>query len=52
MRFYEYESKLLLGKQGVPLPKGSKVAQTAAEAKAIASEIGVAVVLKSMVLLL
>src|SRR6185369_4547538 len=50
MRFYEFESKRLFGKLGVPLPKGSKVATTAADAKAIADEIGGPVVLKSQVL--
>src|SRR6185436_3901022 len=50
MRFYEFESKRLFGKLGVPLPKGSKVAATPAEAKAIAAEIGGPTVLKSQVL--
>jgi len=50
MRFYEYESKQLFGKHGIPLSKGSKVAKTAAEARQIASEIGGPVVLKSQVL--
>jgi len=50
MRFYEYESKRLFGKHGIALPTGSKVAQTAAEAKQIAAEIGGPVVLKSQVL--
>ncbi len=50
MRFYEFESKRLFGKLGIPLPKGSKVAATPAEAKAIAAEIGGPTVLKSQVL--
>ncbi len=50
MRFYEYESKALLAKHGFPLPKGSKVAHTPAEAEAIAREIGGPLVLKSQVL--
>ena len=50
MRFYEFESKRLLGKHGVPLPKGSRVARTAEEASAIAAEIADPVVLKSQVL--
>jgi succinyl-CoA synthetase beta subunit/citryl-CoA synthetase large subunit len=50
VRFYEFESKALLAKQGLPLPPGSRVAETAAEAKAIAREISGPVVLKSQVL--
>ncbi|MBI1816223.1 MAG: acetate--CoA ligase family protein [Deltaproteobacteria bacterium] len=50
MRFYEYESKRLFGKHGVPLPTGSKVAHTPQEASAIAAEIAGPVVLKSQVL--
>jgi succinyl-CoA synthetase beta subunit/citryl-CoA synthetase large subunit len=49
MRFYEYEAKALFARHGTPLLKG-RVAKTAAEAKAIAAEIGGAVVLKSQVL--
>ncbi len=49
MRFYEYEAKALFARHGTPLLKG-RVAKTAAEAKAIAAEIGRAVVLKSQVL--
>ncbi|MFH1484854.1 MAG: ATP-grasp domain-containing protein [Chloroflexota bacterium] len=49
MRFYEYEAKALLGKQGIPVPKQGS-AKTAAEAGKIASEIGFPVVLKSQVL--
>jgi len=50
MRFYEFESKALLAKQGLPLPAGSRIARTAAEAGAIAGEIEGPVVLKSQVL--
>jgi len=50
MRFYEYESKQLFGKHGIPLSKGSKVAKTAEDARTIAAEIGGPVVLKSQVL--
>ena len=28
MRFYEFESKQLFGKHGIPLPKGSRVAHS------------------------
>jgi succinyl-CoA synthetase beta subunit/citryl-CoA synthetase large subunit len=49
MRFYEYEAKALFARHGVPLLKG-RVARTAAEAKAIAAEIGGPLVLKSQVL--
>jgi succinyl-CoA synthetase beta subunit/citryl-CoA synthetase large subunit len=50
MRFYEFESKHLFGEHGIPLPTGSKVAHSAAEAEAIARDIGGPVVLKSQVL--
>ncbi|MBM4246679.1 MAG: hypothetical protein FJ148_23280 [Deltaproteobacteria bacterium] len=50
MRFYEYESKQLFGKHGIPLPTGSKVAKTPDEATAIAREVAGPVVLKSQVL--
>ncbi|MBI4498047.1 MAG: acetate--CoA ligase family protein [Chloroflexi bacterium] len=49
MRFYEYEAKKLLGKQGIPLPK-SGTATTPEEAAKVAQEIGGPVVLKSQVL--
>src|SRR5947207_8284494 len=49
MRFYEYEAKALFGRHGAPLPKG-RVAKTPAEAKAIATELGGPLVLKSQVL--
>jgi succinyl-CoA synthetase beta subunit/citryl-CoA synthetase large subunit len=50
LRFYEYESKLLFGKHGIPLPKGSQVARSAEQAAQIARSIGGPVVLKSQVL--
>ncbi len=50
MRFYEFESKRLFGKHGVPLPRGSRVAHSPEEASAIAAEVGGPVVLKSQVL--
>ena len=50
MRFYEFESKRLFGKYGIPLPTGSKVARTPDEARAITEEINGPVVLKSQVL--
>jgi succinyl-CoA synthetase beta subunit/citryl-CoA synthetase large subunit len=50
MRFYEYESKQLFGSYGIPLPKGSRVAKSGAEAAAIAREVAGPVVLKSQVL--
>ena len=50
MRLYEHESKALFGKHGIPLPAGSRVAKSSAEARAIAAEIGGPSVLKSLVL--
>ena len=50
LRFYEFESKQLFAKRGIPLPKGSQVARTAHEAGRIAADIGGATVLKSQVL--
>jgi succinyl-CoA synthetase beta subunit len=49
MRFYEYESKALFAKRGLPLAK-SRVATSAGEARAAAQAIGCPVVLKSQVL--
>src|SRR5688500_1243924 len=49
MRFYEYESKALFAKRGMPLGK-SRVVNGAAEAKSAAAEIGGPVVVKSQVL--
>ncbi|MDA0269972.1 MAG: acetate--CoA ligase family protein [Chloroflexi bacterium] len=49
MRFYEYESKRILAKAGIPLPK-SQFCTTAEEARAAAAAIGGPVVVKSQVL--
>src|SRR3990170_4216866 len=49
MRFYEFEAKRLLARQGVRLPEGG-VAQQPEEARRVAQHIGGAVVLKSQVL--
>jgi len=49
MRFYEYESKELFRRRGLPLGQG-RVATRAEEAREIAAEIGGPVVLKSQVL--
>ena len=49
MRFYEFESKAILAKQGVRLPKGG-TAKSAEDARKLAIEIGGATVLKSQVL--
>ena len=49
MRFYEFESKALFAKRGLPLAKG-QIATSAAEARAAAAAIGGPVVLKSQVL--
>ncbi len=49
MRFYEYESKALFAKHGLPLCRG-RVVTTAVEAREAAAEIGGPVVLKSQVL--
>ncbi len=49
MRFYEFEAKKLLAKQGVRLPAGG-TAKTPGEARKLASEVGGPVVLKSQVL--
>jgi succinyl-CoA synthetase beta subunit/citryl-CoA synthetase large subunit len=49
MRFYEYESKALFRKRGMPLGRG-KVVRSAAEASAAAQEIAGPVVVKSQVL--
>jgi len=50
LRFYEYESKLLLARHGVALPKGSKLARSGEEARQIAAAINGPTVLKSQVL--
>ena len=50
MRLYEYESKMLFEKHGIPLPEGSQVVRNAEQAAQIARSIGGPVVLKSQVL--
>ncbi|MBN2145801.1 MAG: ADP-forming succinate--CoA ligase subunit beta [Anaerolineales bacterium] len=49
MKLHEYQSKQIFAKYGVPIPKG-RVAATASEARAIATELGSRVVVKSQVL--
>ncbi len=49
MKLHEYQSKRLFAKYGVPIPEG-EVAETPAEARAIAEKIGGRVVVKSQVL--
>jgi succinyl-CoA synthetase beta subunit/citryl-CoA synthetase large subunit len=49
MRFYEYESKALFQRHGMPLGR-SGVAESAADARRIAEEIGAPTVLKGQVL--
>jgi succinyl-CoA synthetase beta subunit/citryl-CoA synthetase large subunit len=50
MRFYEYESKALLAKHGLPLPTGSRLVKTGSDAARTVREISGPVVLKSQVL--
>ncbi len=50
MRFYEFESKLLFARHGIPLPAGSEVAKSADEARRIAAATAGPTVLKSQVL--
>jgi len=49
MRFYEFESKKILKKNGIPTVEGSPAA-TAADAERVAKELGGAVVVKAQVL--
>jgi succinyl-CoA synthetase beta subunit len=49
MKLHEYQSKQFFSKHGIPIPKG-RVADSAAEAKHIAQELGGMVVIKSQVL--
>jgi succinyl-CoA synthetase beta subunit len=49
MRFYESEAKRVLGKHGIPVPRGG-IAQTAADAERVAAEVGCPVFLKAQVL--
>lgn len=49
MRLHEYQSKLLFSNHNIPVPKG-RLASTPGEAKQVAIEIGLPVVLKAQVL--
>jgi succinyl-CoA synthetase beta subunit len=49
MKLHEYQSKQLFAQEGIPIPRG-RVAMTAAEARAIAEELGGRAVVKSQVL--
>ncbi len=49
MKLHEFQSKQLFAKRGIPIPRG-KVARTPEEARAIATELGGPVVIKSQVL--
>jgi succinyl-CoA synthetase beta subunit len=49
MKLHEYQSKQLFAQQGVPIPRG-EVAETPAEARAIAEQLGGSVAVKSQVL--
>ncbi len=49
MKLHEYQSKLLFAQRGIPIPKG-RVAATAEQARDIAAELGLPVVIKSQVL--
>ena len=49
MRIHEYQSKLMFSRYGIPIPNG-RVASTASEARQIAEELGVRVVVKAQVL--
>jgi succinyl-CoA synthetase beta subunit len=48
MKIHEYQAKEILSRYGVPIPRG-RVASTAAEARAIAEEIGARVVVKAQI---
>lgn len=49
MKLHEYQSKLLFAQHAIPIPKG-RVAATAEQARDIAAELGLPVVIKSQVL--
>ena len=49
MKLHEYQSKQIFSRYGIPIPKG-RVAATASEARLIAEELGVRVVIKAQVL--
>src|SRR5579859_4992468 len=48
MKIHEYQAKSILDEFGVPIPKG-RVATTAAEARAVAEELGGKVVVKAQI---
>jgi succinyl-CoA synthetase beta subunit len=48
MKIHEYQAKQILARHGVPIPRG-RVAETPAEARAIAAEIGSHVVVKAQI---
>jgi succinyl-CoA synthetase beta subunit len=48
VKVHEYQAKELLAKYGVPVPRG-RVASTPAEAKAVAADLGVPVVIKAQI---
>ncbi|MCX7604209.1 MAG: ADP-forming succinate--CoA ligase subunit beta [Bryobacteraceae bacterium] len=48
MKIHEYQAKQILARYGVPIPRG-RVAETPAEARAIAEEIGSRVVVKAQI---
>src|SRR5687767_11397853 len=48
VKVHEYQAKELLAQFGVPVPKG-RVASTPEEAKAIAQELGIPVVIKAQI---
>jgi succinyl-CoA synthetase beta subunit len=48
VKVHEYQAKELLARYGVPVPKG-RVASTPAEARAVAAELGVPVVVKAQI---
>lgn len=50
MKLHEYQSKQILSRYGIQIPRG-RVALTAKEAKQIAEELGVDVIIKSQVLI-
>lgn len=49
MKIHEYQSKMMFSRYGIPIPNG-RVASTASEARQIAEELGVRVVVKAQVL--
>jgi len=49
MKLHEYQAKQIFARYGIPIPKG-RVASSAVEARQIAEELGVRVVVKSQVL--